>query len=176
MYAFATGMGLQHTCDVPPSVKAWMVLCMEYLQQIQKRSGCMLISSVEVFMLNAICRLSVKCSAIIAGCLLVFQYAFLKALSTHSAVLGHLLDVVIHSCNYIHLHLVQQPCRLFMKNDCLVWDDRKLVTTLCVIIQTATSLLVIAILSLPSGLVHEVPSTEFSNHPSIMIAAWRYVV
>ena len=115
-------------------------------------------------------------TAIIAGCLLVFQYAFLKALSTHSAVLGHLLDVVIHSCNYIHLHLVQQPCRLFMKNDCLVWDDRKLVTTLCVIIQTATSLLVMAILSLPSGLVHEVPSTEFSNHPSIIIAAWRYVV
>ena len=30
-YASATEMGLQHTCDVPPSVKAWMVLCMEYL-------------------------------------------------------------------------------------------------------------------------------------------------
>ena len=90
-------------------------------------------------------------------------------------MLGHLLDVVIHACNYIHVHLLQQPCRLFMKNDCLVWDDRKFVTTLCMIILTATSLLVIAILSLPSGLVHEVHSTEFSNHPSKMIAAWRYV-
>ena len=64
-----------------------------------------------------------------------------------------------------------------MKNDCLVWDDRKFVTTLCVIILTATSLLVITstVLSLPSGLVHEVHSTEFSNHPSKMIAAWHYV-
>ena len=87
-------------------------------------------------------------------------------------MLGHLLDVVIHACNYIHVHLLQQPCRLFMKNDCLVWDDSKFVTTLCVIILTATSLLVITV---PSGLVHEVHSTEFSNHPSKMIAAWRYV-
>ena len=90
-------------------------------------------------------------------------------------MLGHLLDVEILACNYIRVHLLQQPCRLFMKNDCLVWDDRKFVTTLCVIILTATSLLVITVLSLPSGLVHEVHSTEFSNHPSKMIAAWRYV-
>ena len=43
----------------------------------------------------------------IGGCLLVFTHC--QALSTHSAVLGHLLDMVIHSCNYIHVHLLQQP-------------------------------------------------------------------
>ena len=104
-----------------PSVKVWMVLCMECLQQIQKRSGCMLISSVEVFMLNAICRLFCNHSWLLA-CV----YAFLSVVHTLCSAWA-LVDVVIHSCNYIHVHLLQQPYRLF---DCLVWDDRKFVTTL----------------------------------------------
>ena len=63
-YASATEMGLQHTCDV-----AWMVLCMECLQQIQKRSG-----SRGVY---AKCNLQIicKCFTIIAGCLLVFTHS-----------------------------------------------------------------------------------------------------
>ena len=55
-----------------------------------------------MFMLNAICRLSANV-AIIAGSLLMFTRCS-----------GHLLDVVIHSCNYIYVHLLH---RLFMKND-----------------------------------------------------------
>ena len=42
-------------------------------------------------------------------------------------------------------------------------------------ILTATSLLLIGVVSLPSGLVHEVHCTECSTHPSKMIAAWRSV-
>lgn len=87
-------------------------------------------------------------------------------------MLGDLLDVVIHSCI---LYVRQKPHRLFIKYDRLVWDDRKFVTTVEVKILVATSLLLIGIVDLPSGLVHDVHCTGFSTHPSKMIAAWRYV-
>ena len=66
-----------------------------------------------------------------------------------------------------------------MKYDRLVWDDKKFVTTLEVKILTATSLLLIDIVDLPSGLVHDVHCTEFSTHPCSVpewLACWNGLI
>ena len=65
----------------------------------------MLIADTETFRMYADiisrgvyakCNLQIICNH---SWLFACVYAFLKALSTHCAVLGHLLDVVIHSYN-----------------------------------------------------------------------------
>ena len=80
-YASATEMGLQHTCDVPPSVKAWMVLCMEYLHAADTETFRMYadIISRGVY---AKCNLQIICEMFCNNSwLLACVYAFLKALA-----------------------------------------------------------------------------------------------
>ena len=80
-YASATEMGLQHTCDVPPSVKAWMVLCMEYLHAADTETFRMYadIISRGVY---AKCNLQIICEMFCNhSWLLACVYAFLKALA-----------------------------------------------------------------------------------------------